>query len=372
MGLREVGDAHGSTLVVPEKPTDDQLGILAEWLDRGLRRGESGRLAREYPLSMEGSRGHRAVFESGRPVAHAMLHPAELVARGRSLRIGMIGNVYTDPSHRRRGLASACVASCAHDAKRIGAVLALLWSDAPDFYRPLGVPATGRETLVGLEEAVVARAEQALRTPICVGPAFPNEWDALEALYRDKPEHVERPAGALARLASAPETTLRVARQAGRVVGYAAAGRGDDFRGVIHEWAGSADGVLACVAELFRCGEAQAMLASPTLEPAVERLLELGARCREAGFGLARILDAAALWTAIAPGETAVSISQRGDVVKLAFEGEAHALEMDAALDLFFGQGVAAPSLARASAGLRERLAAVLPHPLYVWGFDSI
>lgn len=357
---------------IPERPSEAQRATLVAWLDGGLRRGDLGRLAREYPLSMEGSCGHRCIFDGEQPVAHAMMHPAGTVARGRRLCVGMIGNVYTSPAHRGRGLASACVAACAHDAQTAGASVVLLWSDAPDFYRPLGFHPTGRESLLGLRQNVIEKVARTIRTPICVGPPMPAEWSALETLYDAKPVRAARAPGELVRLAAAPETTLRVARRAGVVCGYAAAGRGDDFRGVIHEWAGDEDGVLACVADLVASGDAEALMHGPAEELPVQRLLEAGAPRRTGAFALGRILDATRLFETVAPGEGAVAVVQRGEEILVSYEGARHALGMEQALELFFGQGVEGVATGDWPDALRERLAAHLPHPLYVWGFDSV
>jgi GNAT superfamily N-acetyltransferase len=373
MHVRKQRSDAASALPIPESPTECQREGLVAWLDAGLRRGENGRLAQEYPLSMLESRRHRCVFDAaGAPVSHAMWHPTEIVSRGRSLHVGMIGNVYSEPRVRGRGLASACVIACAHDARKYGAGLALLWSDARDFYRPLGFHPVGRETIVTLDAAVLARTRPFIPTPICVGPAFPDEWPRLEALYERKPQRVQRRAGDLARLAAAPETTLRVARFGGRVVGYAVAGRGDDFRDVVHEWAGDEGGVLACLGDLFELGVAVAVLSGPEEEAPIRRLRAAGAAHQVGCFALGSLLDADLVWRAIAPGEDDVRFEQAEDVVSVYWAGGRHELSMTESLDLMFGAGVAGCEAAGLPAELLQRLAPRLPHPLYVWGFDSI
>jgi len=360
-----------SELGPPEKAEGGRRVRLVAWLDGGMRRGEPGRLEREYPLSMGESRGHRCVFAGESPVAHAMLHPVRAVARDRELGIGMIGNVYTEPTWRRLGLAGSCIEACLAEARSLGLPLAMLWSDAWDFYRRLGFVPAGRETQLRLDPAVLRRAWTS-RDTISVGPPRPGEWSDLEALYAGKPQHARRRPGDLERLAAAPGTRLRVARVAGRVAGYAAAGRGDDFQGVVHEWAGETDAVITCLHHLHGEAGVETILCGPEDEPLTARLRETGAAAHDGCFGLIRLLDAGALWSAIAPKATDLVFIQEGERVAIEHGRARTELSPEAALDLLFGHGPEGPSGAALPVRIQRRLAPILPWPLYLWGFDSI
>ncbi len=351
----------------PRHPTARESASVEVWLDDGLRRGERGRLAREYPVSMGPGRDRRqrVVFQAGRPVAHAMSHTVELEVDGRRLALGLVGNVYADPVVRGRGMGRACVEACVQDLAEQGVGLALLWSNLRDYYREQHFHPAGRERIFALA-TTLAPARRLPRTR-----AFaPGDGRALEALYRAKPLHARRPAGCMERFCAAPDTHVAVARRGGRVVGYAAAGRGDDFQGVVHEWAGSADAVEACIRWLVERGRARHVLASPVPEPGERALRRLGAREVPGTFALVRILDAAALLRVIAPEPGAVRLRGADDEIELRHAGGALRLDAARALDLCFGAGVAA--LGEALASRCPRLARWLPWPLYVWGFDSI
>jgi predicted N-acetyltransferase YhbS len=283
----------------PRRIRAHERSRLVAWLDDGLRRGQRGRLEAEYPLSLtpRDLRGHRAAFAGARPVAHAMLHVTDVCGPSRRARIGLIGNVYTDPAWRGRSLAAGCVEACVQEARARECSLALLWSELVDYYGKLGFGAVGRERRIALAGGTLAcaaalapRAEPAA----AVGAAAAADFAHLEALYARKPVRAVRPPGALAKLARAPEVALRVARRGREPIAYAACGRGDDMRGVVHEWAGDASGVLACVASLQRDAGAHLMLASSQPEPAAERLVAAGARVEATALGLARVLDAGA------------------------------------------------------------------------------
>ncbi len=344
------------------------------WLDAGLRRGEPGRLAREYPLSMgrDGTRRHQVVYREGRPAAHAMLHPVEATARGGVLRIGLIGNVYTDEAHRNRGLASRCVEACLEEARRDGLSLVLLWSDAWAFYARLGFHPAGRETFTALDSRICARAFSSAHGVFDVAPPRPCDWRALEALYAEKPQRARRRAGDLLRLAGAPACVVRVASKGGAPVAYAVLGRGDDFTNTVHEWAGDAEGVLACLGALVKEAAAGLVLSGPVEEAPIRRLHEAGARTWRGCFALAHVLDADLLWRTLVPRDAGLCVRENGGRVHVEGAGTAGQWSHAQLLDLLFGAGVESDAAAALAHTAREALADVLPWPLYVWGFDSI
>jgi predicted N-acetyltransferase YhbS len=354
----------------PRAPLPEERARVLDWLDRGLRSG-AGVLAAEYPLAL-GPRARavqRVIFAGEQPAAHALLQAVEVLARGRALRIGLIGSVYSDPAFRGRGFASDCVQACLAEARAQGLPLVLLWSDLAEFYARLGFVPAARDALLEVDAALLARVPAG--EPCRAGAPEPADFAVLEALYAAKPVRVHRPAGALARLAAAPATELVVARRSEDPIAYAALGRGDDFRGVVHEWAGDAAGVLACLAALVRRAGPLRLLAGPEPEPPVPALSGAGARVERRPLGLASLLDARELWCAIAPRALGVRFLQNGERIELCVGGQLLPLAPATALELFFGAG--ARVLADALPPLvREALASALPWPLYVWGFDSV
>jgi len=355
---------------VPRRPTAREIDGLHRWLDDELRAGRSGRLASEYPLTMGpgGSRRHLCIYDADRAVAHAMSHVVRLRARGRQLPIGMIGNVLTAPDFRRRGLAGACIAAAVDELCEAGAALALLWSDRQDLYARHGFLPAGREQMWNLRGARAPTPSEEIR----VGPVLRGDLPSMEALYAAKPVRVEREAGSLGLLCAAPETEVAVARSrsSGEVLAYAAAGRGDDFPGIVHEWAGVPDAVLHCVERLRRESAAHTLLASPGARELEGLLAGAGATPFRGVFALVRILDAVRLWQAIGPRDRRVRFSGEAGSVTMHGPSSRVALPDEVALELFFGAGPEA--LPQLPPDERHALAGVLPWPLYVWGFDSI
>ncbi len=270
---------------------------LIDWLDDGLRGGRRGRLEAEYPVSLCAATvaAHRVVYEDDKPLSHAMYHVVDVMAPGRC-RVGMIGLVYTDPVARGRGLAGLCIESCCEAIELAGGTMALLWSDKPAFYARLGFRPFGEERrwIVNADVCRNARrvlGERATDPDLMLDMARADDWANLEKLYGRKQFRVERESGALETLAAAPETLCAVARRAGRAVAYAALGRGDDFQGVVHEWAGPTRDVLYCLEGLCLEYGPLVVHAGPAPSPIWAALESSGAQSTLDSFALARVLD---------------------------------------------------------------------------------
>ncbi len=362
------------------------------WLDDGLREGLRGRLGAEYPRA-DGGRLQRVLIEqSGRLLSHAMVEHGMVMAGDRRIPFSQIGLVYTDPVARGEGLGSRCVRRCIELARERGSRLVLLWSDRVDFYARMGFAPGGIEHLCKIDEAVCERAlSAAAKGGFEVRRPGGADWDRMEQLYRAKPVHVARPEGQLATAAQIPECEIRVACEGERVIAYAAMGRGNDFPGVVHEWAGNGPAVIACTRELVRQRLASPVstsgqpagpyfLTSGSYEEAPYLLRAAGARVIKRSFALIRILEPEALWRTLragsprlertelcpdSPGASTSYVLRDGPTTR-------HPLDQPMLLDLAFGTGREICAIESADPELATALRAHFPHPLFVWGFDSI
>jgi GNAT superfamily N-acetyltransferase len=370
-GARGRAPARAAAL---RRPRPDEHRALLDWLDDGLRSGRRGRLLGEYPTALEpGARArHFVAWVDERPASHALVRIAHVTARGRTLPLGMIGLVYTDPAFRGHGLAGRCIEACVRHLVHCGVPLAALWSERHSFYARLGFHPAGHERLFQVGRACAAQARLHLPGPWRVEPPGAADWAALEALYAAKPAHVLRRPGELARLARCPDSRLVLARSGARPVAYAALGRGDDFGGVVHEWAGEGGGVVACLAELLGGREELLLLAGPHEEEPLACLSRAGAAVHRGCFALLRLLDAPRLWRALTwdePSLAGARLSADADGLLLEAGGRRARLDAAGALELLLGPGCPAavrPLLGGALPG------AALPWPLFAWGFDSI
>ena len=77
-------------------------------------------------------------LEQGQPVSSLQLAPYEISRKGQVLPAAYIVGVVTDQSRQGRGYARALLRQALIDLEGDGRALALLYTDIPGFYRPLG------------------------------------------------------------------------------------------------------------------------------------------------------------------------------------------------------------------------------------------
>jgi len=354
-----------------------ERGPLFDWLDDGLRGGRRGRLVAEYGAALvEPDAVHSAVATvSGRFVAHALARRVRVRARGVRARIGLVGLVYTDPAWRRRGLAARCIRACEGWLEGQGVEIAVLWSDRHDWYERLGWNLAGVERMFRLDAATCARATRSHPFAGEVAPPRAADWPTLERLHDAHASRSERRPGLLEALAAGPDCRVVVARLGETPVAWAALGRGDDFTGVIHEWAGSIEGVLACAARLRQPHDTVSFLAGPSDEACAAVWSEAGAPERRGGFGLVRMIEPGPLWSRLTPwppAARATGLERRAQGFR--FTGAAGRCELDgrSVARLLLDEGGVDTVDAALSPSQRRSLSRILPWPLFVRGFDSI
>ncbi len=349
---------------------------LLPWLDAGLRGSRPGRIGDEYRAVLgEPTTEHVAIHAGNRPVSHALSRLCTVEAEGRSLRVGMIGLVYTDPAHRRAGLAARCIETAIERLAGHGADVTVLWSDQPGYYERLGFLPAARERLIRVDVAACRATLRRSAAELRVTPPRPEDWPTLDALYAAKPVRVTRAPGRLAELAEAPDCELVVCRDGRGPAAYAALGKGDDFRAVVHEWAGSAEGVLACLCALLDTEPGGLLLAGPRPEPITEALLDLDAPVLERPFALLHLTDAEGVFSALAgehPQLAGATLRREAQGFRLGLPGREVLLEPRQGMQLLFGPELPPDVLEPLDADVQRAIRERLPWPLFVWGFDSI
>lgn len=390
---------------------------IVAWLDAGLRPGRPGRLAHEYPLLFEpASEAVPITLWSGtRPSSFCYLWPTRFAFAGGMLRTALVSLVYTDPRDRSQGFARRVLARALREARVRELGLCLLWSELVDFYATQGFTRAGHECLLTVDADVLGRARVAPRsnprshakssavpneaargaTSIRVERATAADWPAISALRTKRRCHVALADGGSV-LAGIPELDVRVARGAQGVVAFAMCGRGDDFCGVIHEWAGEPEAVLRCCDALVdAAGPGNGLLLLSPDEPGEgDDVGELGWRLRSAGaqrldnplawFAVSSLPALAADLAGLAPSFARairledVDVREGGAPAIALVEralGERRLLSPAELVALLFSK----PSDPTAAAA-RARIAAIapasvlteLPLPLFVWGLESI
>ncbi len=203
------------------------------------------------------------------------------------LPVAMIGSVFTRPGLRGRGLSAVLQREALDRARAAGAVLAVLWSDRPQLYAGRGFAPAGLEHHVDLAPW---RPEADGAGP-AARPYVPGDAAAVAALHRRHRLRMERTEAEEAGLRAMPGTRGLVLTAAdGAVAAAVFCGKGADFPGWAHEWAGPPPLAARLLAEARRRGLARWLLAPQGGEPLLGRLTRRGARALTAPSGLWRVL----------------------------------------------------------------------------------
>ena len=314
-------------------------------------------LIEEYPLVFgREAPGRVALIEaaSGRALSACALLARDFVVGSRRLRAGLIGSVATDPSCRGRGLASRVLQRAQQELARDGCLFVLLWAEDPAFYQARGYRSIGRE----LDFFVPPGRRPSFPTSAGVRLATAADVPEIHRLYSRHPSRVERTPAEMGALLAVPGMQVLVQEQAGRLQAYSCRGRGADLKGVVHEWGGAVEAVLACIGahlEREQPGERRELVvfAAPDSAELAAGLRRAGMACASGVLGMARLLDRA--------GALRLLTELRPELRR-----EALALSDELLLERLFGSGEAAP------ASLQPGERSELPLCPFVWGLDSI
>ncbi|MCB9916272.1 MAG: GNAT family N-acetyltransferase [Planctomycetes bacterium] len=351
--------------VVRARP-GDALGVMR----RALRGGAP--LEAEYPLVFGADAAGSFVVaeEAGAAAAGCAVLVRELVLPGGRLRVGLIGSVCTDADRRGRGLASAVLLRAEAELAAAGCALALLWADDAEFYERRGYAE------VGAERDYLLEPELASHLPACAGvrDASGGDLTRLHELYAGHTTRVERSAAESVALYTVPGMRVVVRERDGEVDAYACLGRGGDLHGVVHEWAGDAEGVLACVRALLEPRDEPLFLMAPvTASELSARLDALGAPSALGVLGMGKPLDGARLVDELCAAADVPLVWTACGGERWRLEGPAGASELD------IDQLVACVLAPRAERHRLDELEAALgvrfgalPRTPFVWGLDSI
>lgn len=340
-------------------------------------------LAAEYPLVFDDACAGEVigVGEEGELHSACTLLARDLVTPGRTTRVGLIGSVSTDERFRQQGLATNVLVQAEARLVTLGAVLAFLWADDPEFYLVRGYAPVGMEVDFRLEPDCRTK----LPAPKGARRMRPQDAEAIHALYERHPARTARTLAETRALLAIPGMETLVLERDGAVVGYACSGRGRDLRDTIHEWGGETAHVLALVRAHLerRFGEGMSdasgclFLMAPGHEDRLAEHVEAAGAVRAEGIlALGRILDPAAaaglLAELLGPGaDVRLGTSERGPLFRIRGPKDEGELDETGVLALLLGSGEVRPQVA----DFVQRFGftgASLPLDPFLFGLDSI
>jgi GNAT superfamily N-acetyltransferase len=345
-------------------------------MERVLRGGES--LAGEYPLVFGQDCAGRLLASGDQADVRSAcaLLVRDFIAGSRSVRVGLIGCVATDPAHRGRGHATRLLVQAEELLARDGCTLAMLWADDASFYAARGYQPIGAEIDFVLDAAQCA----SLGATDGIRAAAADDRTALHRLYTLHRERVERSCDETLALLAGPNIETLVVQRERDIVAYSCLGRGADFARTVHEWAGCDDDVLALVREHSRRAAARGEDATTyVISPATatglhERLRAIGAPEVRGILAQGKLLDAHGA-AALLGDHARTSVDTGSDDTPVRVR--VHGPRGDATLSASEMLDVLVPAR-----GARMRIARLerdtglalpnLPLPLFAWGLDSI
>jgi GNAT superfamily N-acetyltransferase len=199
----------------------------------------------EYPivLSEEGLGFSYCKDHNNRLCSHANLWPRSVIDRQKRQkgRVGLIGNVATDPGMRGRGHMRELLSDLEDIAVRQGLSALILWSDLDSFYHKLGYESLGQELHLGFAKSDKNRpSAQSFRGQFILnGELSATERQAMLSLRPSLPLTLERSAEEFQLQMSIPWLDCFCAYRDGELTAFLLVGKGYDMVGVIHEWGAS-------------------------------------------------------------------------------------------------------------------------------------
>ena len=362
----------------------DQNTSAIELMEMVLREGAP--ICSEYPLVFgEDSPGRIiTVEEEGEVRSTCAVLVRDLITPQVSFKVGLIGSVSTHPDHRGKGLATRVLAAAEEELRAAGCLFSLLWADEPAFYEGRGYQQIGTE----VDYVIGPKALKKFPSSDEVRPADSKDLMGVHTLYMRHDQRIERTPGETECLMATPGMELLVKEDAGEIVAYTCMGRGEDMKGVVHEWAGAPEHVAACLhghlrRRAIQGDSSEIFLIAPADATGLKKTLgKLGARSALGVLGMGKLLNLQKLvdiyaWFLGPDGD--VRVDQRPAQLRedgqpgLRIQGPNMALlfEAEEAFRILFsprGEDKDVKYLRRAL-GLKLD---TLPLKPFVWGLDSI
>lgn len=282
--------------------TSAEYPAVLEFFEKLLRSGSVCRLEDEYPLAFHASHlDHIFVtrLPEGLSAGLVTLEREIEHQRNSTLRALFIGSVVTEPAQRNRGLQRQLFHAVEEVAESWGIDILVLWSNQLEFYQKLGFELAGLQaSWISNFEAPLARTKIETKIGSSLDLPLTEKWfDA----FQKKSFRVRRSLDEMKKLWRIPRMTVACTENA-----YALLGKGEDFHGVCHEWAGPGDEVLACI-DALRKVTPQLRILSPGVvhhqdEASVVEALEAASfECRLEYLGLFKAISSRIQISSLAP-----------------------------------------------------------------------
>lgn len=360
----------------PRSPAESELSTVLSFLTQSLRSEAAWSIAAEYPTAFAPNNLHnmRIITEDNQVVSHAVLKPLIIKSPHVIFKVGAIGSVVTNETHRNQGLSTKIIEDCLQQASRQQCDVAILWTDLYDFYRRMGFE------LAGTEIAVVVEEEFQVPDPtLRLSKDSKVAAEAIHRLYSTHTVNSVRSVDETRKYLSIPNTQLYTAwDSSGQLAAYAVEGKGIDLNGYIHEWGGSVTALMSLLSFIRREKQQPITIIVPRhAQNLIQRLREKPVTYNQGYLGMIKILNFEQLAAKIkrafrAEGVADIVLEKRDGKFLFGCNEDLAVLDGETYLThLLFGPldlhelGVFKPETA-------DKLSKILPLNFWVWGWDSI
>ncbi len=361
----------------PRTPHEAELPRVFSFLNSALRSDASWSIAAEYPTALSPQNIHNIhiIADGEKVLSHGVLKPLIVKTPHVILKVGAIGSIVTDESHRGQGLSTKIIQGCLESAKEQQCDIAILWTDLFDFYRRMGFELAGSEISFVIEENFNAPQIEGLR--------FMSDnkvsADAIHRLYTQHTVSSVRTIDETRKFLSIPQTKVYTAWDAnGQLAAYAIEGKGVDLGGYIHEWGGSTSKLLALLSYIRKEKNAPFTIICPKHSVnLIEHLKNKPVTINHGFLGMIKVVNFDHLSAKIkrafrAEGVADIVLEKHADHFVFGIGQELFTINNETDMvRLLFGP-VDYAELGLFKEETCQKLSKILPLNLWIWGWDSI
>ena len=360
----------------PRSPEVHEFSNVVEFLNQNLRENNSWPISSEYPTALTANNIHNMsiITEDEKIVSHAVLKTLIIKTPVSIFKIGAIGSVVTDPQHRQKGLSTKNIENCISLAAKQDCDMVILWTDKFDFYKKLGFELAGIEQTYILEKKVaVVNPKLKFLKDNKVDP------DAILKLYAQHTVNSVRTTEDIRNYLKIPNSRIYTAwNEKNQLVAYAVEGKGIDLTNYVHEWAGHVDSLMDLFSFMQQENNQPLTVMVPSHSVNLRRQLEQTCSMSHQGFlGMIKILDYDRILNKVkkafrAEGLEQVVFEMQNDEIIFGYGTDLYTIKnLSDLTQLLFGP-LRPQDLNFVKPATQEKLATLLPLPLWVWGWDSI
>lgn len=360
----------------PRSPSETELPVVLDFLNKNLRTEISWSIAAEYPTALSANNIHnmRIIADEGHVLSHAVLKPLIIKTPQLIFKVGAIGSVVTDNQHRGQGLSTQILQECLRSSSEQDCDIAILWTDLFDFYGRMGFALAGSEISFVIEDNFTVPAQNLrFSADSRVTP------EAIHRLYSAHSVSSVRSVEETRKFLSIPQTKVYTAWESdGQLAAYAIEGKGIDLGGYIHEWGGSVSKLLALLSYIRGLKQEPITIICPAHSTNLINQLQSKPVTLNQGFlGMIKIVKFDQLSAKIkrafrAEGVADIVLEKHPNQFVFGIGHDLITIEQETDLvRLLFGPvkydelGIFKPETVR-------KLEKILPLNLWIWGWDSI